>query len=75
MQGSKTNLINIVINDSLITDKELQDVYNLQILEELQKIIPANTRINDIKWNDNKFNSEQIIDGNFDVKSSIKNYI
>lgn len=75
LQGSKSNLINLYINDSLITDIGIQKMYENLILTEIYKYLPAGTRINSIKWNDFKQNNESMSQGYFNVRNTITDTI
>lgn len=48
--GSKSNNINIVIKNSNITDPNIQNQVKSVILEQLKKILPINTKINEISF-------------------------
>ena len=71
MQGSKSNLINLYINDSLITDKSIQKIYELKILNEIKRVIPSYIKINSITWLNNKEGDEKMIEGNFNVRNTV----
>lgn len=75
MQGSKSNLINLVINDSLISDKAIQKRYEMMILKKLQKILPGHVKINSFRWENNKNNNEKMLAGNFNVRNTLTNNI
>jgi hypothetical protein len=75
MQGSKSNLINLVINDSLINDAQVQKRYEMLILKKLQTVLPGYVKINSIKWANNKDNSEKMLVGNFNVRNTLTNNI
>jgi len=71
MQGSKSNLINLFINDSLITDKSIQKIYELKILDEIKRVLPSYIKINSITWLNNKEGDEKMIEGNFNVRNTV----
>jgi hypothetical protein len=48
--GSKSAIYNIILRNSGINDKELQYAIEQRILLQLQKLSPAYTRVNEIKW-------------------------
>lgn len=71
MQGSKSNLINLFINDSLITDKDIKKMYEYQILEELKNVLPSYVKVNSITWLNNKDSDEKMLEGNFNARNTI----
>ena len=71
LQGSKSNLINLYINNSLITEKSVQDMYNTIILKELKPHLPAYVKINKIVWQSSIESSEKMMSGNFNIKNTI----
>ena len=75
MQGSKSNLINLVINDSLINDRTVQKRYEMIILNKLKTIIPGHVKVNSIRWENNKDNNEKMLVGNFNVRNTLTNNI
>lgn len=75
MQGSKSNLINLIINDSLITDKKIQKNYEMLIIKKLSNVLPGYVRINSIKWQNNKNSNEKMLEGNFNVRNTLTNNI
>lgn len=75
MQGSKSNLINLVINDSLITDKQIQRRYEMIMLKKLKTILPGYVKVNSIRWENNKDNDEKMLVGNFNVRNTLTNNI
>lgn len=75
MQGSKSNLIDLTINDSLINDSIVQKRYEMLILKQIQSVLPGYVKINSIKWRDNKDNNEKMLEGNFNVRNTLTNNI
>ena len=50
LPGRKSNLINISIQDTGITDKPLQDDISEEIVSGIYKVLPANTKLNKVVW-------------------------
>jgi len=50
LPGRKSNLINLGIQDTNITEKSLKDILSDEIRGSIQKALPANTKLKDIKW-------------------------
>ena len=50
LPGRKSNLVNISIQDTGITDKPLQDDISEEIVSSIYKVLPANTKLNKIVW-------------------------
>jgi hypothetical protein len=75
MKGSKSNLINLVINDSLVTDEITQRKYQMLILNKLKTILPGYIKINSIQWKNNKDNDEKMLQGNFNLRNTLTNNI
>jgi hypothetical protein len=73
LQGSKSNLINLYINDSLIVDKASQKIFNSMIVNELKNYMPAYSKVNSITWLNNKENSEKMLDEVFNGENLITN--
>lgn len=71
MQGSKSNLINLYINNSLITDKFIQEMYNTIILKDIKPYLPSYVKINKIIWINTIDSEDKLIVGNFSVKNSL----
>lgn len=71
MQGSKSNLINLYINNSLITDVSIQEMYNSIIIKELTPYLPGYIKINKIIWLNTIESNDKLIVGNFSVKNSL----
>jgi hypothetical protein len=71
MQGSKSNLINLYINNSLITDPVIQDMYNSIIVKDLTPYLPGYIKINKIIWLNTIESSDKLIVGNFSIKNSL----
>lgn len=75
MQGSKSNLINLVINDSLINDPQIQKRYEMLILKKLQNTLPGYVKIHSIRWVNNKNSGEKMLQGNFNTRNTLTNNI
>jgi hypothetical protein len=71
--GRKSPFINIVINDSLITDKELQKYYETKIIMELKEFLPSYVKINKIEWVSNKPSREKIVQGDINIGNTLTN--
>lgn len=69
--GGKSPLINIVINDSLITDKELQKFYETKLLAELKEYLPSHLKINKFIWVENKPSNEKILEGDINIGNTL----
>lgn len=69
--GSKSNIINLYINDSLITDRDIQKLYETKILKHLNKTMPGHVKIEKIYWLNNKDSDERMVEGNFNVRNTI----
>ena len=50
LPGRKSNLFNIKILDTGITETDLQSDISNNIIEQIKTVIPANTRLNKIDW-------------------------
>lgn len=50
LPGRKSNLINLGIQDTNITEKSLKNILSKEIRGSIQKALPANTKLKDIKW-------------------------
>ena len=50
LPGRKSNLFNIKILDTGITETNIQSDINNNIIEQIKTVIPANTRLNKIDW-------------------------
>lgn len=50
LPGRKSNQFNIKVLDTGITEKSLQDNISKNINENIVRVIPANTRLNNIDW-------------------------
>ena len=51
LPGRKSNLLNLSIQDSSIDSKVVQEDINEEIFANIIKVLPANTKLNKIKWN------------------------
>lgn len=71
--GIKSSLIDIVINDSLITDLELQKFVEQKIIMELKDYLPSYVRVNSIKWVSNKPAREKIVEGDINIGNTLTN--
>jgi hypothetical protein len=71
LPGRKSPFIDIVINDSLITDINLQKYYETIFLKELKQILPSYIRINKISWVSNKDNREKITEGDINIGNTL----
>lgn len=71
LPGKKSPFIDIVINDSLITNKELQSYYETLFLRELKEILPSYIRINKITWVSNKESREKITEGDINIGNTL----
>jgi hypothetical protein len=69
--GNKSNMFNIYINDSLISDNRLQKIYENFILNDISKSLPVGSKINSIKWLNTKDSSEKMIEGNFNTRNTV----
>lgn len=69
--GSKSNVINLYINDSLITDRNIQKLYETKILKHLNNTVPGHVKIEKIFWLNNKDSDEKMIAGNFNARNTI----
>ena len=50
LPGRKSNLVNVSIQDTGITDKPLQDDISEEIVSGIYKVLPANTKLNKVVW-------------------------
>lgn len=50
LPGRKSNLLNIGIQDTGITQQLLQYNINREIVGNIQKVLPSNTQLNNIVW-------------------------
>ena len=50
LPGRKSNLFNVKILDTGITENSIQSDINNNIIEQIKTVIPANTRLNRIDW-------------------------
>ena len=50
LPGRKSNLLNISIQDTGITDKPLQTDISEEIISNIYNVLPANTKLNKIVW-------------------------
>jgi len=50
LPGRKSNLFNVKILDTGITENSIQSDINNNIIEQIKTVIPANTRLNKIDW-------------------------
>jgi hypothetical protein len=71
LQGSKSNLINLTINNSLMIDVDVRKLYESIILRELNPYLPANVRINKIEWIDTVNSIDKMIVGNYSIKNTL----
>jgi len=71
MPGKKSNLINLSISNTNISDKNIQQMYNNLILKEVRDVLPGYVKINKIEWKDNKIGSEKMLDGYFNNKNTL----
>jgi hypothetical protein len=69
--GKKSNLINLYISNTKISDKAVQNMYNNVILSELKEILPGHVKINKINWLENKDGGDKMLQGFFNRKISI----
>lgn len=71
MQGSKSNLINLYVNNSLITDESIQEMYNSILIKELTPYLPGYVKINKIIWLNTIESDDKLIVGDFSIKNSL----
>lgn len=71
ISGRKSPFIDIIINDSLITDIETQKYYETKILLELRDVIPPYVKINKIVWVSNKPAREKITQNDINVGNTL----
>jgi len=69
--GKKSSLINIVINDSLITNRDLQKFYETKLLSELKEYMPGHLKVNKFIWKENKPNEEKILEGDINIGNTL----
>ena len=50
LPGRKSNLFNVRILDTGITEESLQQDISNNIIEEIIQVIPANTKLNKVDW-------------------------
>ncbi len=50
LPGRKSNMVNIGINDTGITQKDLQNDINKEIILKIKKVLPATVMLNSINW-------------------------
>jgi hypothetical protein len=73
MPGRKSQYIDIVINDSLIDDKDLQSYYETKIITELRDYLPTYVKINKIVWKDNSSTRESIRIKDINIGNTLTN--
>ena len=71
MQGSKSNLINLHINNSLMVDRDVQKLYESIILRELKQYLPSNVRVNKIDWLNTINSLDRMVIGNYSIKNTL----
>lgn len=71
LQGSKSNLINLYINNSLMIDRDVQKLYESIIVRELTPYLPANVKINKIEWYDTVSSLDRMVIGNYSIKNTL----
>lgn len=73
LQGSKSNLVNLYINNSLISEKFIQEMYNNIIIKELKDTLPSHVKINKIIWNEFIDIGDKMKSGNYSLRNSLTN--
>jgi hypothetical protein len=71
ISGKKSPFINIIINDSLITDASSQKYYETVLLSELKEVLPPYIKINKIEWISNKPSREQITQNDINIGNTL----